>query len=390
MEFMSDMLSGADAGKPSLFELVAQQKMTELLEPALRHITSVYAHRYPRYLIRILNWHEEVYAAIMLVVERHYLRNYGGSFTEHFYGIKRVRMRQIGGSNALTRGDVWGSLVFLVGLPLVKSRLDQYYDRVSGGDAARLLGNVFSQQRNAGVASQAQESGQQLEEEEVAAARAADPLAKARRKIAALRVATKRMFQQYYPHANCAYHLAAAFYYVAYMFDHTGYSSPWLHLLGLQIRRLSAADYRAMDERGPAKSGLAAPPNGSILRLMRNVVARLLGGGLDLLKVALPLSIFFYRFLEWWYRSDFHRRVQQTPVPPPPMPMRPHPDGVAVPFDQTICPLCEKKRTNPAMASSGYVFCYPCIHKHVSDQGTCPVTLTKVDPAAIRKLYADA
>ncbi|KAJ2127787.1 ubiquitin-protein ligase peroxin 12, partial [Coemansia sp. RSA 921] len=79
MEFMSDMLSGADSGKPSLFEIVAQHKMSELLEPALRHVTSVYAHRYPRYLVRILNWHEEVYAALMLAVERHYLRNYGGS-----------------------------------------------------------------------------------------------------------------------------------------------------------------------------------------------------------------------------------------------------------------------------------------------------------------------
>ncbi|KAJ1848743.1 ubiquitin-protein ligase peroxin 12 [Coemansia sp. RSA 486] len=377
MEFMSDMLSGADAGKPSLFELVAQNKMTELLEPALRHITSVYAHRYPRYLIRILNWHEEVYAAIMLAVERHYLRNYGGSFTEHFYGTKRVRVRQIAGSNALTRGDVWGSLVFLVGLPLVKSRLDQYYDRVSGGDAARLLGDAFSQQQQ-----------QQIEPEPTASA--AGVLAAARRRLAVVQLAVKRAFQKYYPHANCVYHLAAAFYYVAYMFDRTGYSSPWLHLLGLQIRRLSAADYRAMDARGPATSGLAAPPNGSILRLVRNAVARLVGGGLDLLKVALPLSIFFYRFLEWWYRSDFHRRVQQTPVPPPPMPLRPHPDGVAVPFDQTICPLCEKKRTNPAMAPSGYVFCYPCIHKHIDDTGMCPVTLTKADPAAIRKLYADA
>ncbi|KAJ1796834.1 ubiquitin-protein ligase peroxin 12, partial [Coemansia sp. RSA 2598] len=269
MEFMSDMLSGADAGKPSLFELVAQHKMTELLEPALRHITSVYAHRYPRYLIRILNWHEEVYAAIMLVVERHYLRNYGGSFTEHFYGIKRVRVRQIGGSNALTRGDVWGSLVFLVGLPLVKSRLDQYYDRISGGDAARLLGNVFSQQRSADADAEAQAQAER-QPEPAASSLAAGSLAAARRKMTALRAAVKRAFQQYYPHANCIYHLATALYYVAYMFDRTGYSSPWLHLLGLQIRRLSAADYRAMDARGPAKSGLAAPPNGSVLRLMRN------------------------------------------------------------------------------------------------------------------------
>ncbi|KAJ2664402.1 ubiquitin-protein ligase peroxin 12 [Coemansia sp. RSA 1199] len=374
MEFMSDMLSGADSGKPSLFEIVAQHKMSELLEPALRHVTSVYAHRYPRYLVRILNWHEEVYAALMLAVERHYLRNYGGSFTEHFYGTKRVRVRKIGGDNSLTRGDVWKSLVFLVGLPLLKSRLDQRYERASGGEAARLLGGAFAQNSD-----ESRETG----------SAAAAPVGM-RERLCAIGRAIEQAFQRYYPHVNCVYHLATALYYVAYMFDRTDYSTPWLHLLGLQVRRLSAADYREMDARGPATSGLAAPANGSALRATRNLVARLLAGGLDMLKVALPLSIFFYRFLEWWYRSDFHKRVQQTPVPPPPMPPKPHADGVAVPEDQSLCPLCKNLRTNPAMAPSGYVFCYPCIHRHLSDTGTCPVTLARAHPDAIRKLYADA
>ncbi|KAJ1791128.1 ubiquitin-protein ligase peroxin 12 [Coemansia sp. RSA 2167] len=374
MEFMSDMLSGADSGKPSLFEIVAQHKMSELLEPALRHVTSVYAHRYPRYLVRILNWHEEVYAALMLAVERHYLRNYGGSFTEHFYGTKRVRVRRIGGDNSLTRGDVWKSLVFLVGLPLLKSRLDQRYERASGGEAARLLGGAFARSSD-----EPRETGL-----------AAEAPAGMRERLCAIGRTIEQAFQRYYPHANCVYHLATALYYVAYMFDRTDYSTPWLHLLGLQVRRLSAADYREMDARGPATSGLAAPANGSALRATRNLIARLLAGGLDMLKVALPLSIFFYRFLEWWYRSDFHKRVQQTPVPPPPMPPKPHTDGVAVPEDQSLCPLCKNLRTNPSMAPSGYVFCYPCIHRHLSDIGTCPVTLARAHPDAIRKLYADA
>ncbi|KAJ2808082.1 ubiquitin-protein ligase peroxin 12 [Coemansia helicoidea] len=373
MEFMSDMLGGADAGKPSLFEIVAQHKMGGLLEPALRHVTSVYAHRYPRYLVRVLNWHEEAYAALMLLVERHYLRNYGASFTEHFYGTKRVRTRTIGGDNSLTRADMWRSLAFLVGLPLAKSRLDQLYDRLSGGEAARLLGDAFAARDR--PAEEAAEAG---------------PAAGLRQRLASVRAVATRLFIRYYAHANFAYHAATLLYYVAYMFDRTDYNSPWLHILGLQVRRLSAADYRAMDARGPTTSSLAAPPNGTALRATRNLVARLLAGGLDALKALLPLSIFFYRFLEWWYRSDFHRKIQQAPVPPPPMPPRPHPDGLAVPEDQSLCPICEKPRTNPAMAPSGYVFCYPCIHRHVAGAGTCPVMLARTRPADIRKLYTDA
>ncbi|KAJ2743093.1 ubiquitin-protein ligase peroxin 12 [Coemansia sp. BCRC 34301] len=376
MEFMSDMLSGADSGKPSLFEIVAQHKMSDLIEPALRHVTSVYAHRYPRQLVRILNWHEEVYAAAMLLVERHYLRAYGGSFAEHFYGTKRVRTRKIRGESSLTRGDVWGSVVLLVGLPLAKARLDQYYEKVSGGEAARLLGSAFAQ---------AEQS-----ESQSSSGTNASSMSGFRRLLVSWRLSLKRLFKLYYPHANFVYHAATALYYVAYMFDRTNYNSPWLHILGLQVRRLTAADYRAMDERSAATSDLAAPANGSPIRFVRNMVAYLLTGGLDFLKVLLPLSIFFYRFLEWWHRSDFHKKAQMLPPPPPPMPLKPHPGGLDVPEDQTLCPMCKEPRTNPAAAPSGYVFCYPCIFNHISDKRTCPVTLVEARVSDIRKLYADS
>ncbi|KAG0083369.1 ubiquitin-protein ligase peroxin 12, partial [Podila epicladia] len=76
MEFMSNLGGGAQADRPSLFELIAQDKMREMLEPALRYVIAVYAQRYPRYLIRIVNRYEEFYAVLMFFIERHYLREY--------------------------------------------------------------------------------------------------------------------------------------------------------------------------------------------------------------------------------------------------------------------------------------------------------------------------
>ena len=87
---------GGDPLKPSLFELVAQEQLRDLLQPALKYVLSVsptvtttqstgasieyspqvFAQRHPRYLLRIVNRHEEFYAVIMLYVERHYLRKY--------------------------------------------------------------------------------------------------------------------------------------------------------------------------------------------------------------------------------------------------------------------------------------------------------------------------
>lgn len=40
-------------------------------------IGQVFAQQYPRYLLRIVNKHEEFYALLMLFVERHYLKTYG-------------------------------------------------------------------------------------------------------------------------------------------------------------------------------------------------------------------------------------------------------------------------------------------------------------------------
>lgn len=41
MEFMSNLGGGAQADRPSLFELIAQDKMREMLEPALRYVIAV-------------------------------------------------------------------------------------------------------------------------------------------------------------------------------------------------------------------------------------------------------------------------------------------------------------------------------------------------------------
>lgn len=95
MEFFNDL--GTDPLKPSLFELVAQEQLRDLLQPALKYVLAVstfsvitlfcysnaaqvFAQRYPRYLLRIVNRHEEFYALIMLFVERHYLRKHSMFF----------------------------------------------------------------------------------------------------------------------------------------------------------------------------------------------------------------------------------------------------------------------------------------------------------------------
>ena len=42
------------------------------------------------------------------------------------------------------------------------------------------------------------------------------------------------------------------------------------------------------------------------------------------------------------------------------------------------------------VATSGYVFCYPCAHRWVAERGCCPVTLAAANLDHVRRLYQSA
>ncbi|KAI9821689.1 MAG: ubiquitin-protein ligase peroxin 12 [Pycnora praestabilis] len=144
MEFMSSLQNGFDDHKPSLFELLSEQQLSSLIPPSLRYLLALATHRHPRYLLRILNSFDELHALLMLLIERHYLLTYGGGFTENFYGLKRERVLRIkggeipraqAGAASLVRetlklrdADVWKNLAIMVGLPYLKRKLDESYD----------------------------------------------------------------------------------------------------------------------------------------------------------------------------------------------------------------------------------------------------------------------
>lgn len=112
---------------------------------------------------------------------------------------------------------------------------------------------------------------------------------------------------------------------------------------------------------------------------------------LESLKYLLPLSIFFIKFLEWWYSPSSPARALSTsplgPVVPPPRPLAPHPDGIGL--DGTAygrCPICKGPIQNATALESGYVFCYRCVHDVVTREGRCPVTLTEAKVWHLRKV----
>jgi len=398
MEFVTSLRGTFDEGKPSLFELLSEQQLAALLPPTLRYLLTITTQRYPRYLLRVLNSFDELYALAAIIVERHYLRTRGGSFTENFYGLKREKAlaAEIPRASAsapnvvrdalkLTNADIWRNLAVMVGIPYLKRKLDESYE-VNAPRA--LLGAAYN-------------------------------------RLPAGATWKERFLHYYrwflrniYPSVNAAYYFAMLAFNLAYLFDNTKYHSPFMWLIGTRVRRMNAADYKAIEMLGKKAAGAgAAPKSASTFLSPRRLGSRLMGG----LSLVLPTSIFALKFLEWWYASDFAKQLsrkagESLDLPPPVVPgvaddlaaarkareaqakakaaaaaasgekqedddeeqgeKEPSAEDapiaatsllpiytVPAPESSELCPICEDEIQTATACQTGIVYCYTCIHK---------------------------
>jgi peroxin-12 len=380
MEFMTALQGTFDDHKPSLFELLSEQQLAALIPPSLRYLLAVATHQHPRYLLRVLNSFDELYALLMLIVERHFLKTHGGGFTENFYGLKRekalqseIPRAQIGApaivreTLSLTETDIWKNLAVMVGLPYLKRKLDESYDinaprALLGANYTRLPPNPTLKQRFLHY--------------------------------------YRWFLRNIYPSINAAYYFSLIAFNLAYLFDNSKYSSPFLWLIGTRMRRLGQADYQAIAALNEPTIAPAGRPGSSSIFHPRTLYPRLLSS----LKFVLPTSIFALKFLEWWHASDFARQLSRKAaegleLPPPivsglsivakttlPSSEKSNPTDnanlssnppiasscllpiftVPQPANSGLCPICEEEVQTATACQTGFVFCYTCIHKWVN------------------------
>ncbi|KAK7981779.1 hypothetical protein PG996_009467 [Apiospora saccharicola] len=420
MEFVTALRGTFDDQKPSLFELLSEQQLNALLPPTLRYLLTVATQRYPRYLLRALNSFDELYALLMLLVERHYLRTRGGSFTEHFYGLKREA--SVGGGGEIPRAshgaaglvretlklgsaDIWRNLAVSVAFPYLKRRLDEGHEieaprALLGANYTRLPPNPTLRQR--------------------------------------FMWCYRWFLRNIYPSVHAACGFAVIAFNLAYLFDGSKYHHPLLWLIGTRVRRMNMADYKALEEleNQPtlggggrlgqnANAAAAAAGTSSSFLSPRTLGPKILGS----LSVLLPTSIFALKFLEWWYASDFAKQLSRKAAEnlelPPPVatgllncskgnqklnsknnnsnkqdtqngggdesekkqqqkPKTPQEEDieraasapiatpsmlpihvVPAPADSQDCPICEGEIVTPTACQTGVVYCYTCIHRWV-------------------------
>lgn len=334
----------------------------------------------------------------MLLVERHYLHTYGGSFTENFYGLKRERVLRVKGGEVpraqvgaasqvretlkLREVDVWRNLAVMVGLPYIKRKLDESYDIHAANHS--VLGPAF--QRDTPPPSNAK-----LKER--------------------FMYYYKWFLRKIYPSVNAAYYFSLLAFNLAYLFDSSKYHSPFMWLVGTRIRRMGDADHKAIELATQPRPAQAVRPGQTNSIFHPRAFARTVGPRLlSSLRILLPTSIFALKFLEWWHASDFARQLSRKAaegleLPPPvtsglPAPAhkgrpssardektamrdeKPKVVSASPPIsstsllpiftvqpssqsDSSVCPICSNPIVNATASPYGFVYCYTCIHKWV-------------------------
>jgi hypothetical protein len=183
----------------------------------------------------------------------------------------------------------------------------------------------------------------------------------------------KEFFLKAYPYVHFAWESLILFYQLLYLFKYSKFYSPLHRLAGVQLVQLTKEDL---------ESNKLHPPSNRVMKLIAFVIG--------LLAQAVPVGVFFLKFLNWWH-SDEHTAatsaITHLPVPPAPEPLQVAP-GVILPPHPAQCPICFKSRqTATVLTTSGYVFCYGCAYDYVEQYGKCPVTHLPTTVLQLVRLY---
>lgn len=334
--------------QPSIFEVLAQESLMEAVRPALRHAVKVLAESNPSRFGFLLRCFDELYLLLDVLLQNHFLSHCSASFSENFYGLKRVsHVWGLPTGLVLCRSSRWRSLLLLCLVPYLRVKLEGTlaHQREEEDFSIRL----------------AQTTNQRLYRAAVAA----------------------------YPYVSSAWQAWIFCQQLLFVFGVSRTHSPLLWLASVRLARLNAQDLRDMERK---TSSIERPADARLLQRACWLMSRAAEGVAVSLSTSLSLGVFFLQFLEWWYSSENQNTVKTIttlPAPPPPLHLlEDHGEDVQAAADKKNCPLCRKLRSNSTVLStSGFVFCYRCIYTYVKANRCCPLTGFPTELQHLIKIY---
>ncbi|XP_078429283.1 peroxin-12 [Wolffia australiana] len=384
--------------RPTFFEMAAAQQLPASLRAALAYSFGVFALRRP-FFHKILDYEDEFFSLLMLVLETHSLRTTDASFAESLYGLRRkavdLTTREEGASlesaqlkiSGLRRRQKVLSVAFLVALPYLKSKMRAVYNKER---EARLQASLWGGDGDAAINS----SDPYVDEREALPSREQHSAGSPSSSMDLVKRRVSVLVAACYPLIHASSEGMSFAYQLLYLLDATGFYNVGLHILGVQVCRASGQELmesssRILKIRSRERERLRGPP---WFKTVQKLLLGCIYTTLDYAQTGLIAAVFFFKMMEWWYQSAEERMSAPTVFPPPPAPPPPKiaQGGIPLPSDRALCPLCSQRRANPSvLAASGFVFCYPCIFKYVSQYKRCPLTLIPASVDQIRRLFHD-
>ncbi|ERL85755.1 peroxisome assembly protein 12 [Dendroctonus ponderosae] len=307
--------------KPSIFEVLAQQSLTDTLYPALQKVALFLSAKFPEKLGFLDAYYNEAFLALSGLLQFYYLKNHDGSFSENFYGLKRVLVDD----EPLKHHEKELSLIFLVLMPYFKRKIEDKIQMYRIECAEGCIRNDFERR-------------------------------------------SKQIVIRSHSAFEVAWSLLALNNHLQYMAGKTEYPQPLLNLLKLKL--VYSNEEPSLSFWGQVFKGNLrfSDISGGLLRNAASTV--------------LETTAFFLQFLQTWSAQKPNCSITDLPKIEAPTP-----DNRARAYGGK-CPLClQTWRIPTALPVSGYIFCFRCILKHLSEAQKCPVTNLPAKPLDIVRLY---
>ncbi|CDR45622.1 CYFA0S19e01046g1_1 [Cyberlindnera fabianii] len=352
MDYYSSLDPRSLSSTPTLFEIISSDELSSLLSPSLRYIIVNYAQQYPRQLLALALRFDELNLVLRGALEWYFLRKWNATFTDKFYGLKRaskvnVEVHDEGNKifdliesrRRLSRLQILGSLINVVGIDYIKEKLDVKYEQLKAKVALKQL------------------------------------------RIIDWDTWVRVWFVKLYPSFKKLLKVLNIVCQLAYLSGRTKSPSLADMLLKIEYTRITQFDYDLHETKPEivrSKERTRPPSFGQQLLMMYTKYYGPIQRGVSQLSTTIfPLAIFILKFLEWWNSSEFASKLTNQrfdkEIPSPPK----RSDKPIQNSDK--CPICHEIITNHAVIETGYVFCYPCITRYLTDSdakhgGRCPIT----------------
>lgn len=360
MEYYSSLdASQLDSETPTLFELISSNQLESLLSPSIRYILVHYASRYPYYLLKVVNNFDELNLFLRSFIEWYFFKFWQGSFTENFYGLKRVsqtplyqskynsgKLTQLVPSMIEQRRELTGlqkfvSIFEITGVAYFNEKFNYWYEIWY----PKLITNQLVPESDS--------------------------------KSDIYKTKFKRLFVKYYPYIQSGFKLANFIALLMYLSGNSKSPSALTYLFKINYSRLNQYDYNKNDNTTKLKNrtrpNRVNPPT-MIEYILKFLTRNFTRPTWRLTKLVLgtffPVAIFSLKFLEWWNNSNFSQRLKKNQgesldsVIPPPSVLK---AGKKKYKSGKTCPLCKEELSNPAIIETGYVFCYSCIFNYLAN-----------------------